>query len=82
MNELAGLTLLVCSYFAPIETDLGHSREAVKLHREEVKLHRYCMKEAPAMIKKFAQDCNTPGRYDANRKDYDEGKTEHCSTIK
>ena len=75
MNELAGLTLLVCSYFAPIQTDLGHSREAVKLHR-------YCMKEAPAMIKKFAQDCNTPGRYDANRKDYDEGKTEHCSTIK
>jgi len=82
-NEVAALSLLICSYFAPIETDLGHSVEARKLHRMEVKQHRLCMREwAPQLINTFGKDCNGPSRYDVNRMDYDTGTPEECSTIK
>lgn len=58
MTQIAALSLLLCSYFLPIEKDLGRSEEAVKLHKLEVKYNHQCMtKLAPKFIKNFAQDC-------------------------
>jgi hypothetical protein len=59
MTQVAALSLLLCTYFLPIEKDLGHSKEVIKLHKLEVKYNLQCKtKLAPELINNFAQECN------------------------